>query len=188
MTIIIKKLSVSNIGDINKCDSAFVINSKLIPHYEPENRRILYNVVPVTEYVKQYGPHELYKIDYSSYIGSADNTAFIAYVDGRVAGQIVVSRNWNRFSSIEDIRVDAKFRRQGIGRALLKHAETWVRKNSFPGIMVETQDTNVGACRFYEKYGFVLGGFDTHLYHAADKYRDDIALFWYLVFPPTNIT
>ena len=29
-----------------------------------------------------------------------------------------------------------------------------------PGIMLETQNNNVAACKFYEKCGFVIGGFD----------------------------
>ena len=33
-----------------------------------------------------------------------------------------------------------------------------------PGIMLETQNNNVAACKFYEKCGFVIGGFDFLVY------------------------
>jgi ribosomal protein S18 acetylase RimI-like enzyme len=135
--------------------------------------------------MKHYEPDNL---DYSEYIGSPEKTAFLAYVDGQVVGQLLLRRSWNKFAWIEDIRVDVKFRRRGIGEALLARGETWARQNGFPGIMLETQDSNVGACRFYESYGFVLGGFDTYLYRAANRYREEIALFWYLVFDQAKPT
>jgi ribosomal protein S18 acetylase RimI-like enzyme len=44
--------------------------------------------------------------------------------------------------------------------------------------MLETQDTNLAACRFYKKYGFILGGVDTMLYRNFEN-KDQKALFWY---------
>jgi streptothricin acetyltransferase len=178
MELVIKKLTADLLKDINKANDEFIINEKLIPLYE--NGRLSYTVVKVPEYRKKYQPET--PEFYASHISNPDKAGFIAYLDGRVAGQLFLHRNWNRFAWIDDIGVDIQLRRQGIGRALMSHAEEWARKNGFPGIMLETQDTNVKACRFYESNGFVLGGLDTHLYHAADRYREEIALFWYLVF------
>ncbi len=48
--------------------------------------------------------------------------------------------------------------------------------------MLETQDNNVGACKFYESCGFQLKGFDTSLYKAIDQVKNEIALYWYLLF------
>ena len=45
--------------------------------------------------------------------------------------------------------------------------------------MAETQDNNVPACKFYESYGFKLGGFDKYLYKGIDKTNNEIAIFWY---------
>ena len=49
-----------------------------------------------------------------------------------------------------------------------------------PGIRLETQTNNVTACRFYQRYGFKIGGFDKYLYTALGKEREEIALYWYL--------
>ena len=51
-----------------------------------------------------------------------------------------------------------------------------------PGIMLETQNNNVAACRFYESCGFHLGGFDRELYRGITPDTDETALFWYLIF------
>ncbi len=82
---------------------------------------------------------------------------------------------------MEGIGVDKHFRRLGIGRALIEQGMKWAEKQALAGIMLETQDNNVGACRFYQNCGFVLRGFDTALYHNSAECRDEIALFWYLV-------
>jgi len=75
-----------------------------------------------------------------------------------------------------------QFRRRGIGRALLEKAFDWARAGGFPGIMLETQDINVAACRLYESCGMKLGGFDAYLYKGLDPHSDEIALFWYIIF------
>ncbi len=176
MGIVIKELTTELLPDINKVNDEFVVDSKAILRYD--GNRLSYTVIPIPPYRKKYQPET--PAFYASCIDNADKAGFIAYIDGQAAGQLILHRNWNRFAWIDDIGVDVKLRRQGIGKALILRAEQWAREKKFPGIMLETQDTNVKACRFYENCGFVLKGFDTGLYHAADKYRHEIALFWYL--------
>ena len=183
MEFIIKELDENIVKDLHRCNSEFVIDSKLVLHYE--NDRLTYTTVSLPAYTKRYPPDE---IDYTAYVNNPEKTAFIAYVVGQVAGQLILRRNWNRFAWIENIVVDIAFRRNGIGRALLSHGETWARRNDLVGMMLETQDTNTGACRFYHSCGFVLRGFDTSLYQASDLYRKEIALFWYLVFDTSTST
>ena len=54
----------------------------------------------------------------------------------------------------------------------------WTKNKNLKGIMLETQDVNIAACRFYQKYGFILGGVDTILF-SNFKDHDQKALFWY---------
>jgi streptothricin acetyltransferase len=49
------------------------------------------------------------------------------------------------------------------------------------GLMLETQDINLAACRFYHRCGFVLGAVDTMLYGNC-RNKDEKALFWYMQF------
>ena len=57
-----------------------------------------------------------------------------------------------------DLRVEPQARRRGIGQALLAAAEGAVRSRGARSLHVETQDVNVGACRFYARQGFSLDG------------------------------
>lgn len=173
----IEEINPRNVEDVGRCDGEFVIDSKLV--LQVEDGEIHYTVTEVPTRKKRYEEDD---IDYATYIGDSDKTVFLAYVEGQVAGQIILRRNWNGYAYIEDIAVDVGFRRQGIGRELISRAQRWTRERNLAGIMLETQNTNVRACRFYERCGFRLRGFDAHLYRGIQSDTDEIALYWYLVF------
>jgi len=67
-----------------------------------------------------------------------------------------------------DIRVQPDYQAQGIGRCLFKRAVTWAESEGCSEMIVETQDTNVAACRFYAAMGCTLQSAD------ADGYGPDI--------------
>jgi ribosomal protein S18 acetylase RimI-like enzyme len=56
-----------------------------------------------------------------------------------------------------DIRVSSGAHRQGVGSTLLHSLEAWGRLRNCREIKVETQNTNIAACRFYARHGFRLG-------------------------------
>jgi GNAT superfamily N-acetyltransferase len=55
-----------------------------------------------------------------------------------------------------DIRVTPVGRGHGVGRALFRAAERWASARGFTELVIETQDTNVPACRFYARMGCTL--------------------------------
>jgi streptothricin acetyltransferase len=177
MNLVIQELDELNIEDVGKCDGEFVIDSQLILHVE--NNQIRYTVIDRPATKKRY---EQKDVDYTAYIGSSDRTVFLGYVDGKVAGQIVLRKNWNEYACVDYIAVDVGFRRHGIGYALISRAKRWAQERQLPGIIAETQNNNLQACNFYEACGFKLGGFDSYLYRGIDAGTDEIALYWYLYF------
>ncbi len=177
MEISLREIDKDNLHDANKCDAAFTVDSKLV--LRAEDGVIHYSVVSVAVYRKQY---VFETKDYSVYISNPDKIVYFAYADGHLAGQINITKHWNAYAWIDDFTVDARFRRRGIGRAMMRKAVDWAKEKNLPGIMLETQDVNVPACRFYEKFGFALRGFDTHLYKGLTPSTDEIALYWYLIF------
>ena len=175
--VAIRPLTAANQAGLNRCDNTFTVEAELAVF--ADDGRPAYTVRPVAPYVKRYGP-EVY--DAGPYVEREDHAAWLAYVDGQVAGQILVREHWNRFAIVWDIAVDPPFRRQGVGRRLMEQAIRWARERGLPGVMLETQSINAGACRLYEACGFRLGGFDRHLYRGFDRDTREIALFWYLLF------
>ncbi len=177
VSLIILPFDESNNNDLNRVDGSFTVDARLI--LSARDGQISYTIEPVRPYLKRY-PAE--QFDWNTFIGNPDKAIYLAYVDGQVAGQIILWKNWNGYGYIEDIAVDVHFRRHGIGRRLIEQAITWAKERGLPGLMLETQNNNIAGCRLYEACGFHLGGFDRELYKAISPGTDEIALYWYLFF------
>ncbi|HCX1646209.1 TPA: GNAT family N-acetyltransferase [Staphylococcus aureus] len=64
-----------------------------------------------------------------------------------------------------------------MGSALINISIEWAKHKNLHGLMLETQDNNLIACKFYHNCGFKIGSVDTMLYANFEK-----AVFWYLRF------
>lgn len=177
MNVIIREIDQHSVEDFGRCDSSFQVSSKLI--LSAENGMISYTIVDVPTYTKQYGADEF---DAKFYLDHSDRAVYFAYLDEELAGEIRLRKNWNGYAYLDSIAVDSKHRNQGVGRALMNQAIEWAKTKGLPGLMLETQNNNVTACRFYESCGFKLRGFDTHLYKGLNSATEEIALYWYLLF------
>ena len=177
MPISIEEISAHNRHDLHRCDNTFTVDAKLVLRVEDDVPHL--TVVSVPPYTKQYPRGDT---GAQNDLAQLDKGIYFAYVDGKLAGQIVLFKNWNGYAYLDDIAVDRAFRRQGIGRALIDQAVAWAKARRLPGIMLETQNINVAACRLYERCGFVLVGYDRFLYRGLDPASEEIALYWYLVF------
>ena len=110
-----------------------------------------------------------------------ERVLFVAREAGDLAGYLAASRGWNGCSVIDDFAIARRFRRRGLSTALMRAAVDWTREAGLGMIRLETQSSNVVACKFYQRFGFVLGGYDRLLYHELDAdMSDEVALFWYL--------
>jgi len=74
-----------------------------------------------------------------------------------------------------DIRVTPEHRGDGIGGFLVEAAVDWARRRNCRMLIVETQNINVPACRFYAKHGFALGGINRNAY---TELPDEVELIW----------
>ena len=136
----------------------------------------------VEPYLKNYG---IDSEEFCHYRDAADGTVLVAWLDEDPVGHIVISKHWNGFAHIDELAVDTAMRGCGVAGKLLDVARFWARKHDLPGIMLETQNNNLAACRLYERYGFVVGGVDHLRYRAIDPSTRESAIFWYLFFEDT---
>jgi ribosomal protein S18 acetylase RimI-like enzyme len=74
-----------------------------------------------------------------------------------------------------DIRVSPKARRLAVGSALFRSIEAWARARNCRELKVETQNTNVAACRFYAHQGCHLKRAN---YNAYPDLPDEVQLIW----------
>ncbi|RNB86462.1 GNAT family N-acetyltransferase [Brevibacillus panacihumi] len=183
MDIVIREFAVGDKMNGNDIDDSFTVDSTIV--LSLSGRQIRYTVKECPRYTKRYSDEQFEEAsdeDYSEYIDNPNQIVYLACAENQVVGRIVLKRNWNKYAYVEDIAVDKKYRRHGVGRKLIEQAKRWAINGGMPGIMLETQSNNVSACKFYESCGFVIGGFDLHLYQGIHKHSDEIAIFWYLIF------
>ena len=126
------------------------------------------------------GPLQNYS-DCLEYIDNTDKIIYLYYQDDKCVGKVKLRKNWNRYAYIEDIAVCKDFRGQGIGSALINISIEWAKHKNLHGLMLETQDNNLIACKFYHNCGFKIGSVDTMLY-ANFENNFEKAVFWYLRF------
>lgn len=79
-----------------------------------------------------------------------------------------------------DIRVADAYKHNGIGQELLKMGIAGAKSDGYRQIIIECQNNNVPACRFYQKQGALLSKIDMYAYYSEPEVRDEIQFVWYL--------
>ena len=176
MNITLRQMDSHSLHQVDSFERNSIVNSHLVLHVT--DNRITYSILPVEPYQKILS---IDAEDYRAFIDHPQKAIFFADVDATPAGQIKIVPWWNKFAYVEELVVNPEHRGKGVGRALLNRAINWAKRQGVPGMMIETQDNNLPACKLYETCGFVLGGFDLYAYRNFDQ-RDEIALYWYLIF------
>lgn len=177
MNITLRQMDAHSIHHVDQFHRNSIVNSHLMLHIQ--DSKISYSIISVKPYEKilLVDPE-----DYTTFVDNPQKVIFFADMDGQPVGQIKMVPWWNKFTYVEELTVDTPFRGKGVGRALLTRAIEWAKTQSFPGVTLETQTNNVPACMLYEKCGFVLSGFDSYAYRNFPECKDEIALYWYLIF------
>lgn len=175
----IEKLTSERLPDVNKPNQPFEIIGKLKVTFDNDKWSYTEELLE-HPYMKSY-PND--DCDYSDYIHNPDKIVFLAYIENKCIGQIVLRRDWNLYAFIEDICVSQSARGKGVGTALMQRAVEWAKESSLKGLALETQDNNVKACRFYVKCGFEIGSVNTMVYKNFEKpWSDEVMILWYLRF------
>lgn len=149
---------------------------------------ILLKETPVKEYIKDLGKYgEATK--YSKEFDITNWIFFMAFDNELPIGAVtVVSKTENvnmldgrdDISVLWDIRVDDRYKQQGIGTKLFNMAVEWSKLKGFKQMKIECQNNNVPACKFYHKQGAVLGKIDEYAYYNDIDSNDEVQLIWYL--------
>ncbi len=113
---------------------------------------------------------------------STQATVLVAWLGEHAVGHIVLRAHWNGFGYIDELAVDRPARRLGVARSLLERARQWSQARELAGVVLETQNNNLAACRLYETFGFVVGSVDHLCYRGIDPQTRETGIFWYLIF------
>ncbi len=97
--------------------------------------------------------------------------ALAAYLDETPAGLAVAANRANRWCDVLDLRVDAAYRQQGIGRMLLEACMRAACDADMAGLRMLVSDLNPVMCQFAEHMGFRVEGLDRLLWAMTPEER-----------------
>lgn len=143
--------------------------------------------IPAERRFKDYDANPAEKVSALARALDTSNWAIIAaFEEERRVGGIVIATDTPGLNLLGgridlavllDVRVHPEWRGVGIGRALFLAAVVWARSRGCTELMVETQDVNVAACRFYKTMGCLLGEINEDAYPPS---LDETQLIWRL--------
>lgn len=174
--IVIIPMDKTNKKDVNDTNDYFTIFGRIVPEYK--NHEWKYTEELFEESFETKFPDD--NLDWDDYIDDDNKAIFFVYKLGICIGQIRVIRQLNKFCYIENIAVVKPMRKYGVGKLLIEKAEEWARERRLSGLSLEAQDDNLGACRFYLKQGFEIGGIDKFVH--LNNPNIDKAIYWYKIF------
>ncbi|HEX8548042.1 MAG TPA: GNAT family N-acetyltransferase [Cytophagaceae bacterium] len=113
--------------------------------------------------------HGIYEKIYKAWIINSVNKTLakevLIYKEQSLIQGLVTLGEKNSIGDIGIIAVDSKFRGKGIGKKLMRSAESWFAKNtSNKEIQVVTQGNNLPACKLYESCGYEVSKVE-YFYH-----------------------
>ncbi|KAL6863629.1 GCN5-related N-acetyltransferase [Trichoderma novae-zelandiae] len=171
----IRKATRLTKDDISGRDFSFEISSKVAKPYEALALGAEIITTPVEVVKKDFGFNET---EFEN-ITEPDGVLFVVVEDEEVYGYVHAAKAWNNLVEIRWIVLDVSIRGRGYGSMLLDRVSIWARELGVAGIRLESQSNNVGACNFYERYGFEFGGYDEYLYRGIPENKHETAFFWY---------
>ena len=62
---------------------------------------------------------------------------------------------------------------------MIEKSKEIASEQNYNGLYTQGQDNNLGACQFYIKCGFVIGGLNTHVYNGT-KQEGKADIYFYL--------
>ena len=108
-----------------------------------------------------------------------DAAVFVAEVDAQLAGRLSLARDQNPASHhVADLglMVDARFRRQGVGRTLLQAAVEWAPEHGVAKLELHVFPWNRPAIALYEAFGFEQEGLRRRHFLRPDGYADAVLM------------
>lgn len=149
---------------------------------------LLLEEVPVTPHVKDLSQYEQ-AAAYEQLFNIATWRFFMAFDGETPVGALTLAGPTEHLYMLGgrtdacvlwDIRVADGYKHRGIGQKLFDMAVAAARAASYRQMIIECQNNNIPACRFYHKQGAVLGKVDRYAYYDDPMLRDEAQLIWYL--------
>ncbi len=144
--------------------------------------------IQVEPYIKDLGKYER-ATGYENQFNISNWRFYMAFDGDAPVGAVTVvgkTEGLNMLSDREDacvlwdIRVADSYKHRGIGQGLFNMGVEGAKKDGYCQMIIECQNNNVPACRFYHKQGAVLFKIDMYAYYSDEEIRNEIQFVWHL--------
>lgn len=170
----IKTINAAHSADANLPNEPFLILGRMILEYRDGRWSSREVEFPPEERREMCFPDEHYKLEEMS-----DTTFLGAYEDGKCVGVAVLQEAMFKYMYLLDLKVNRDCRGKNIGRRLIDCAKQLAAERGYRGIYTQGQNDNLGACRFYIRCGFRIGGLVTDVYMGT-KQEGKSDIYFYL--------
>lgn len=144
--------------------------------------------VPVRPYVKDLSKYER-AVNYEQDFDITNWRFYMAFSGDVPVGAMTIAGKTEGLHMLSgrtdacvlwDIRVADAYKYNGIGQELLKMGIAGAKSDGYSQMIIECQNNNVPACKFYQKQGALLSKIDMYAYYSEPEVRDEIQFVWYL--------
>ena len=142
----------------------------------------------VAPYIKDFGKYER-ATEYEKLFDITNWAFFMAYDGEHPIGAITIAGETPGMNMLYgrddacvlwDIRVADGYKHMGVGQKLLDLGVDWGKSKDYKQMIIECQNNNVPAVRFYHKQGAVLVKVDEYAYYMEEDIRGEAQLVWHL--------
>ena len=170
----VREIGRANRADINLPNEPFPLFGRMeVSRADGQwsHREVLFEADQVSE---MCFPDENYDYD-----GMKEDSVFLGLYDGeKCVGLAILRDAMFRYLYLCDLKVSRAYRGRGGARALIERAKEVCKARGYRGLYTQGQDNNLGACRFYLKAGFHIGGLDTDVYKGTKQEGKSDILFY----------
>lgn len=181
----VHRISLERLGDLGALRDHVLIGEEVLTKVGRSGFSVSYLPLPKAEWrsfapVPDATPEALVQQENSAVFAAFQGEQFI----GIACLRLVPDCCW---AELLDIRVDAAYRRTGVGRMMLDACIRYAQSRGMMGIRVEAPESNPVLCQFCEHTGFRLHGLDrmalvyTENERSKPMARRACALYFYLL-------
>ena len=149
---------------------------------------MVFEEIPVTPYIKDLSVYER-ATEYEKEFDITYWSFYMAFDDEKPVGAATVAAKTDKLYMLAgrddvcvlwDIRVADGYKHQGIGQKMLDLAIKDAKAEGYRPMIIECQNNNVPACKFYHKQGARLSKLDMYAYYDEPDCRNEVQFLWYL--------
>lgn len=147
-----------------------------------------FDEVEVEPYIKDLSVYER-ATEYEAIFDIRNWRFYMAFDDEKPIGAMTIAGRTPELNMLSgrddacilwDIRIIDRYKHQGIGQKLLDMGIQEAKSDGYKQMIIECQNNNVPACKFYHKQGALLSKIDMYAYYHEEACKDEVQFIWYL--------